>query len=117
MREKFFDNVDGHTITYIHCTPCWALERRYRWLGDLNACNFSDVKEGWPGMVIDHVIIPGTSGSGPIKARYVHFENVQFCYIEGEGGEGGGWGGIYMIANMTHIYLTLSYYGRQQGTF
>jgi hypothetical protein len=97
MREKFFDNVDGHTITYIHCTPCWALERRYRGLGDLNACNFSDVKEGWPGMVIDHVIIPGTSGSGPIKARYVHFENVQFCYIEGEGGEGGVGGGIYMI--------------------
>jgi len=55
MREKFFDNVDGHTITYIHCTPCWALERRYRGLGDLNACNFSDVKEEWPGMVIDMI--------------------------------------------------------------
>jgi hypothetical protein len=50
-------------------------------------------------MVKDHVIIPGTSGSGPIKARYVHFENVQFCYIEGEGegGEGGVGGGIHMI--------------------
>jgi hypothetical protein len=39
-------------------------------------------------MVKDHVIIPGT-----IKARYEHFENVQFCYIEGEGGEGGVGGG------------------------
>ncbi len=37
-----------------------TLERRYRGLDDLDACNFSDVKEGWPGMVIDHVIIPGT---------------------------------------------------------
>ncbi len=45
-------------------------------------------------MVIDHVIITGTSGSGPLKARYEHFENVQFCYIEEEGGWGGvGWGG------------------------
>jgi hypothetical protein len=25
-------------------------------------------------MVKDHVIIPGTSGSGPIKARYEHFK-------------------------------------------
>jgi hypothetical protein len=38
----------------------WTLERRYRGLDGLNACYFSDRKEGWPGMVIDHVIIPGT---------------------------------------------------------
>jgi hypothetical protein len=45
-------------------------------------------------MVIDHVIIPGTSRSGPLKERYEHFEDVQFCYIEGEGGVGGVGGGL-----------------------
>jgi hypothetical protein len=29
-------------------------------VSDLDACFFNDGKEGWPGMVIDHVIIPGT---------------------------------------------------------
>ncbi len=38
----------------------WTLEHRYRGLGDLDACYFIDGKEGWPGMVIDHVIIRGT---------------------------------------------------------
>jgi hypothetical protein len=52
--------VGGHTTMYILSTPCWALELHYRVLGDLDAYLFMNGKEGWPGMVIDHVIILGT---------------------------------------------------------
>ena len=66
MRENFLKMLMGTQLRIYIVHHVWTLERRYRGLNDLDACNFSDVKEGWPGMVKDHVIIPGTSGSGPL---------------------------------------------------
>ncbi len=33
-----------------------TLQRRHRGLSDLDACFLMEGKEGWPGMVINHVI-------------------------------------------------------------
>jgi len=60
MRENFLKMLMGSQLRIYNVHHVWTLERRYSGLGDLDACYFSDGKEGWPGMVIDHVIIPGT---------------------------------------------------------
>jgi hypothetical protein len=71
-----------------------------RGLRDLYACYLMAEKEGWPGMVVDHVIIPGTKRVRSLLACYNQF----YCYTvllgEGRGGmggwgDGGGGGGLH----------------------
>ncbi len=57
------------------------LQRRYRGLSDLDACFLMEGKEEWPGMVINHVIIPLT---------FKNYSGHQARGWVGGGGTGGG---------------------------
>ncbi len=70
------------------------LQRRYRGLSDLDACFLIEGKEGWPGMVINHVIIP----LKPLKI---------IPGIKREGGWGvGGRGGVNIGCMIYYIQLS-----------
>ncbi len=97
MRENFSKMLMGTQLRIYNVHHVWTLERRYRGLGDLDACYFSDGKEGWPLAGYGHRPC-NYSGhqAGPVPYRHdiSTLKDVQFCYRKGEWGGGGVGGGL-----------------------
>ena len=72
-------------------------------------------KEGWPGMVKNHVLFRAPSRSGPSFLRKIFdtMLSTQFCYRwggGGGGGGGGGWGGMFTNGSMVTYTRVLGDY-------